>query len=516
MSQDYSVANNKRIAKNTLMLYFRMFFIMGVNLYTSRVVLDVLGVEDYGTYNVVGGVVTMLSFITASLGSATSRFITFELGKGSKQDVEKMFRCTTSIFYIFAIVALVFAETVGLWFVKNKLNIPHGREIASFWVYQFSVLTFIISIISISYNSLIIAKEKMSAFAYISIYDGLARLGILYLLYLTDRDRLIVYAALLAILQLSIRLIYTIYCKRNFPETNGKWLWDTNVSKKLFSYTGWSMTGHLAIVGYTQGLNILLNIYFGPVVNAARAIAYQVQTALAQFYANFQTAIKPQVIKSYAQGDLEYMHSLVIRTGRMSFMLAILVTIPVFTFAEYILQLWLVNPPEHVVAFVRLTLIAGISNSLSQHTLMSIHATGDIKRFQLVEGGCLLMILPLSWFLLKFNHVCSETVILVYVLVEVVTQIVRVYLVYPRINLDTKLFYTKILLPSCVTLFLCCIPAVLVYVLFSPNNLLSFLCSVSILVIFEILSIWICGIDGRERKLILSYIKSSRRFVKGL
>ena len=503
-----NTSNNKRIAKNTLMLYFRMIFIMGVNLYTSRVVLDVLGVEDYGTYNVVGGVVTMLSFITASLGSATSRFITFELGKGSKQDVEKMFRCTTSIFYIFAIVALVFAETVGLWFVKNKLNIPHGREIASFWVYQFSVLTFIISIISISYNSLIIAKEKMSAFAYISIYDGLARLGILYLLYLTDRDRLIVYAALLAILQLSIRLIYTIYCKRNFPETNGKWLWDTNVSKKLFSYTGWSMTGHLAIVGYTQGLNILLNIYFGPVVNAARAIAYQVQTALAQFYANFQTAIKPQVIKSYAQGDLEYMHSLVIRTGRLSFMLAILVTIPVFTFAEYILQLWLVNPPEHVVAFVRLTLIAGISNSLSQHTLMSIHATGDIKRFQLVEGGCLLTIIPISYVLLKIFHVQSETIILVYVIVEVCTQIVRVYLVYPKIQLSVRLFFFRILFPSLFTLLLCLIPSYLVYTNLYPHSIFMFCLSTAILILTDFLIIYLFGLNQKEKKVVCSYIRN--------
>lgn len=275
------------------------------------------------------------------------------------------------------------------------------------------------------------------------------------------------------------------------------------------------MTGHLAIVGYTQGLNILLNIYFGPVVNAARAISTQVQTALAQFYANFQTAIKPQVIKSYAQGDLEHMHSLVLRTGRLSFMLAILVTLPVFTFADYILNLWLVNPPQHVVAFVRLTLIAGISNSLSQHTLMSIHATGNIKRFQIIEGGCLLMILPISWILLKFHHVSSEVIILIYVLVEVFTQFVRVYLVYPKINLDTKYFYNKVLLPSCVTLLLCCIPATLAYEFLSPYNLLSFLGSSLLLLLCEMIVIWVLGIDVSERRLALSYInKFIKKFFK--
>lgn len=504
MSDQYT--NNKRIAKNTLLLYFRMIFIMAVNLYTSRVVLQVLGAEDYGTYNVVGGVVTMLSFITASMSAATSRFITFELGK-EDGNAERMFRCATTIFYIFAIVGFILAETVGLWFVKTQLNIPEGRETAAFWVYQFSIVSFVISLLSVTYNALIIAKEKMGAFAYISIYDGLARLGILYLLYVIPYDNLIVYAGLLMLVQLSVRVIYTIYCKRNFIESNGKWLWDGNVSKQIFSYAGWTISGHLAIVGYTQGINILLNIYFGPVVNAARAIATQVQTALAQFYANFQTAIRPQVIKNYAQGNMEYMHSLVLRTGRISFMLAILVSLPFLAFTEYVLDLWLVNPPEHVVAFVRLTMIAGISNSLSQHTLMAIHATGDIKKFQLIEGGCLLTILPISWFLLKFFHVPSEIVILVYVVVEVLTQFVRVYLVYPKIGLPIKYFYTKILYPSLITLALCAIPAYMMYRFAYPRNFFMFAGLSLALVVIESAIIIIFGLDYSERNLVLSKLK---------
>lgn len=499
-------ANNKRIAKNTILLYFRMIFIMAVNLYTSRVVLQVLGAEDYGTYNVVGGVVSMLSFITGSMSAATSRFITFELGKEGG-NAERMFRCATTIFYIFAIVGFILAETVGLWFVQTQLNIPAGRETAAFWVYQFSIISFVVSLLSITYNALIIAKEKMGAFAYISIYDGLARLGILYLLYVIPFDNLIVYAGLLMLVQLSVRLIYTIYCNRNFSESNGKWLWDGTVSKQIFSYAGWTISGHLAIVGYTQGINILLNIYFGPVVNAARAIATQVQTALAQFYANFQTAIRPQVIKNYAQGNMEYMHSLVLRTGRISFMLAILVSLPFLAFTEYVLNLWLVNPPEHVVAFVRLTMIAGISNSLSQHTLMAIHATGDIKKFQLVEGGCLLTILPISWILLKFFHVPSEIVILVYVVVEVLTQFVRVYLVYPKIGLQIKLFYTKILFPSLITLALCGIPAYLMYKYTYPENFLTFARLSIALMVVECLIIAVFGLDNSERNMILTKLK---------
>lgn len=499
-------SNNKRIAKNTILLYFRMIFIMAVNLYTSRVVLQVLGAEDYGTYNVVGGVVTMLSFITASMSAATSRFITFELGKEGG-NAERMFRCATTIFYIFAIVGFILAETVGLWFVQTQLNIPEGRETAAFWVYQFSIVSFVISLLSVTYNALIIAKEKMGAFAYISIYDGLARLGILYLIYVIPFDNLIVYAGLLMLVQLSVRLIYTIYCKRNFTESNGKWLWDGAVSKQIFSYAGWSISGYVAIVGYTQGINILLNIYFGPVVNAARAIATQVQTALAQFYANFQTAIRPQVIKNYAQGNMVYMHSLVLRTGRISFMLAVLVSLPFLAFTEYVLDLWLANPPEHVVTFVRLTMIAGISNSLSHHTIMAIHATGDIKKFQLIEGGCLLTILPISWVLLKFFHVPSEVVILVYVIVEVLTQFVRVHLVYPKIGLATKAFYSKILPPSLITLALCAIPAYLMYQFVYPTNFFAFASLSLALVAIECVIIAIFGLDNSERNMILTKFK---------
>lgn len=498
-------ANNKRIAKNTLVLYFRMIFIMAVNLYTSRVILNVLGASDYGTFNVVGGVVTMLSFVTASLSSASSRFITFELGK-ENGNAEKMFRCTTTIFYIFAIVGFIIAETIGLWFVQTQLNIPSGRETAAFWVYQFSIITFVISLISVSYNALIIAKEKMNAFAYISIYDGLARLAILYLIAVMPIDNLIAYAGLLTLVQLSVRVIYTIYCKRSFNESNGKWLWDSNISRQIFSYAGWTVSGHLAIVSYTQGINILLNIYFGPIVNAARAIATQVQTALAQFYANFQTAIRPQVIKNYAQGNMEYVHSLVLRAGRISFMLSILFSVPLVTFAEYVLNLWLVNPPEHTVAFVRLTMIAGISNSLSHHTLMAIHATGDLKKFQICEGGCLLTILPVSWFLLKYFHVAAEAIIIVYVVIEVLTQFVRVYIVYPKIGLQIKYFYSKILAPSLLTLTLCVIPAYLMYRYAYPEDFLSFASLTILLLVIECLIIVACGLDRSERNMIMSRI----------
>ena len=379
---------------------------------------------------------------------------------------------------------------------------PDERITAAMWVYQCSVITFIISLISIPYNALIIAHERMSAFAYISVYEAIAKLGIIFILPFVSIDRLIFYAILLMFVQLSVRIIYTSYSKKQFTEANGKWLWDRERSRELFAYAGWQISGHLAIVGYTQGINILLNIYFGPAVNAARAIATQVQSALSQFFGNFQTAIRPQVIKSYAQGDMQYMHSLVLRTARLSFMLAILIGVPIFAFTDYILSLWLVNPPEHAVTFVQLTLIAGISNSLSQHTLMAIHATGDIKKFQLVEGACLLSIVPSAYILLKFFNVSAESVIIVYVVVEVITQFVRVVLVYPKIDLPIRHFFTKVLAQSLLVLAISAFIAYILMLKAYPTNFLFFMVSVGSMAILECIVIYLFGLDKNEKNMV--------------
>lgn len=498
-------SNNMLIAKNTLFLCLRMFFIMLVNLYTSRVILQVLGAEDYGIYSVVGGVVTMMTVITGSLSSAITRFLTFELGK-KDGDAERMFRCVATIIYILTIVFFAIAETVGLWFVLSELSVPAERENAVFWVYQFSVCTFVISFLSVPYNGLIIAKERMNAFAYISIYEGLARLSVVLLLYIIPFDHLIVYAALLALVQLSVRLLYTGFCVKNFSESNGRWLWDYRVSKRILSFAGFSTLGSISVSGYTQGISILLNLYFGPMINAAHSIASQVQMLLIQFFYNFQTAIRPQVIKNYAQGNIPLMQSLVLRAGRLSLLIAIFVCVPLFTFSEYILKWWLVTPPEHVIAFVRLLLLVGISNSLSQHILMAIHATGDIKKFQVVECCCLLSILPISWFLLRFYSVMPEVVLCVYLSVEMFTQFVRVAMVYPKIGLDIRLYFTKVLvrplLASSAGVFLAYYMCNYTY----PDSFMSLGCQVVLLMVVEGTAIFYLGLESVERRAIVSRI----------
>ena len=420
---------------------------MAVTLYTSRVILRVLGVEDFGIYNVVGGVVTMLAFLNSSLSGATSRFITFELGRGKEGDVRTVFRCAASIHYVLAGIILLLAETIGLWFVMQKLVIPPERMAAALWVYQCSVLTSIVSIISAPYNALIIAHERMGAFAYISIFETIAKLLVVISLAWSVFDRLATYAVLLLAVQVVVRLVYTLYCNRHFSETDPRWVWNRELSRKMFVYTGWTLNGNLAIIGYTQGINILLNLFFGPAVNAARGFSVQIQAAVYQFFSNFQMAIRPQIVKSYAQNNLIYMHKLILASSRYSFYLMLLISLPILVNTEYILYLWLNEVPAHTVAFTRLMIIVCMNYALSNSTLMAIYATGDLKKFQLTEGSMLLMVIPIAYLLLKYVHISPETVFVVYLVIETITQLARVWIVYPRVKLAKRKYVTEVLWP---------------------------------------------------------------------
>lgn len=439
--------NNKRIAKNSLLLYARMLLVMVVTLYTSRIVLRALGVEDYGIYNVVGGVVAMLGFLNGSLTAATSRFLTFELGRGEDGDLNRVFRCSVTVHYLLAALILLLAESVGLWFVLNKLVIPAERLDAALWAYQCSVFTIVVSIVSTPYNALIVAHERMEAFAYISVAEVLLKLGVAFAIIQPVGDKLVVYALLLALVQFLVRLLYTVYCSRHFPGIRSRLLWDKEISGRIFSFAGWTMNGNLAVMGYTQGLNILLNLFFGPAVNAARGIAVQVQGAVSQFFNNFLMAVRPQIVKSYAQGDLEYMHKLVIGSSKYAFFLVLLLVVPLMVNTEYVLHLWLGQVPEHSVAFTRLMLLICMNYPLSQPTIIGIHATGRLKKFQLIEGSMLLTIVPVAYLFLKFTHILPEVVFIIYWVIEVITQFARIWIVYPAIRLRKCRYFTEILYP---------------------------------------------------------------------
>ncbi|MDR0893470.1 MAG: lipopolysaccharide biosynthesis protein, partial [Mediterranea sp.] len=304
-------ANSKRIAKNTLLLYIRTFFTMAIGLYASRVILNVLGVDDYGIYNVVGGVVAMFSVISGALSSSISRFITFELGRGNIERLKIIFSTSVNIQMFFALIILIIGSILGGWFLNHKMNIPHERMLAANWVLYCSLITFCVNLISLPYNACIIAHERMKAFAYISILEAVLKLAILCLLLVSPFDKLSTYTVLLTLVALLVRIIYGIYCKRSFEECDYKFVYDKAVVKAMSAFASWNLFGNGAYLLNTQGVNILINLYFGVTTNAARGIAAQVETAVSSFVGNFTTAMNPQITKSYATGNLKYMFQLV-------------------------------------------------------------------------------------------------------------------------------------------------------------------------------------------------------------
>lgn len=495
-----TISSNKRIAKNTLLLYIRMLFMMLVSLYTSRVVLNTLGVIDYGINNVVGGVITMLGFLTGSLGAASSRYITYDLGKGDMVVMKNTFGNILSIHFILAAIVLVVGETLGLWFMSTQLQIPLGRETAAMWVYQFSIFSSVLTVISIPYNATIIAHEKMSAFAYISIADAVLKLLIVYLLLIIPYDKLIVYAILFFCIQAFDRVVYGIYCSQHFEETRTSLKYDGKLFKEIFAFAGWTMNGCLAATGYTQGLNILLNIFFGPAVNAARGIAVQVQGVCQQFCTNFQMALNPQLTKSYAQGDLGNMRRLLVKSSKFSFYILFCIVLPLMFEAELVLKSWLGIVPEHTVNFLRLMLIVGMLYTLSNPINVSVHATGSLKCFQLIEGTMLLSIVPIAYLLLKFFSIPPEYVFLVHIVVELLTQYARLRIVLPMIGMRLGVYFRQVIVPIAMVTVLTPIIPFIVYNTYMSNVWIQFfiVCIVCVCCIFVM--VYTLGCTVSERK----------------
>lgn len=455
-------ANNKRIAKNTLLLYVRMLFGMLVSLYTSRVILQTLGVEDYGVYNVVGGVITMFTFLNSAMSSATSRYITFEIGKGNMEQLKKVFSTALQIHAAIALLIVILGETVGLWFLMNELVIPEGRMEAAMWVYQCSIVTAVVTIMSVPYNADIIAHEKMSAFAYISVLEILLKLAIVYLLVALPFDKLKVYAVLVLMVGLLIRYIYTRYCHKHFEESHYIHRIDKPLLKEMSSFAGWSFWGNLAGILYTQGLNMMLNIFFGPVVNAARGIATQIQSVVTQFVTNFQMALNPQITKTHASGEIDKMHSLMFRSARFSFMLLFFLSLPIMLETNYILTLWLGIVPENTDIFARIIIAISLIYTIANPCVIANQATGKVKVYQAVVGGLLLLILPISYIVLKMGAP-AYSVFIVHFCVESVAQFARMYMLRNMIDLPLLSYVKNIYLPIMGVVVLSVVLPMLVY-----------------------------------------------------
>lgn len=444
-----TTSNNKRIAKNTIMLYIRMFISMVVGLYTSRVVLATLGVEDYGIYGVVGGVVGMMGFLNASMSGATSRFLTFELGKGDKERLAKTFSSALIVHIGIAIVVLILAETVGLWFLSNKLNIPAERMQAAHWVYQLSILSAMFGITQVPYNAGIIAHEKMDVYAYVEILNVSLKLLIVYLLCIGNFDKLILYASLMLAVSILIMMVYRIYAIRQFPEAHFHWIWDKTYLRPLLSFSSWDLYGNACVIARQQGTNFLINIFYGVVYNAASGIATTVQGTISGLAFNIILAFRPQIIKQYAKGNVEDMSKLVGNAVCFTTILFGCMSIPLILETHYIMKAWLGVIPEKSEIFCQILLIASFLGLLNNIWNTCIHATGKIKEISIFSGTFFLISLPIIYVVFQFKAPV-ESAYLVFILSIVFVNVSNLLIIkkkIPKLKLNfVFLNYIKVII----------------------------------------------------------------------
>ena len=419
---------------------------MAVSLYTSRVVLNTLGVEDYGIYNVVGGIVTMFAFLNGAMVTSTQRYLTFELGKGSQEKLRIVFSTSVQIHAVLALIIVFLGETIGLWFFYHKMIIPEARMSAAMWVFQLSIVTMVIQVMSAPYNAVIIAHEEMNVFAVISIVEAVLKLAIVYVLLIGTIDKLILYAILVATVQLFVRFLYTRYCGKHYPETKLIKGFDRGLVKEMGEFAGWNIWGNLAATLFGTGLNLLLNMFFGPIVNAARAVAVQVESAIGMFSTNFLMAINPQITKQYAQNNLQEMHRLLFRASKFSFFLLLILSLPVFLETEPILTIWLKIVPDYTVPFLRILLGIVIIDATARPLMTAAAATGDVKKYQSTIGCILLSIVPIAYVVLKLGG-DPISVYLVHISVCTIAFVARLLIVRPLIKLSLKEYFVSVIIP---------------------------------------------------------------------
>ena len=498
-----SAENNKRIAKNTLLLYFRMMFMMVVALYTSRLLLNRLGVSDYGIFNAVGGFVSMFTILSGALSSAISRFITYELGAHDLKKLKIIFCTGINIQVILSILVIIIAESIGLWFLNTQMNIPASRMTAANWVFQFSIVAFVLNLINVPFNAEIIAHEHMSAFAWISIIDVSLKCLVAYIIAWAPIDELVYYSLLYAIECLIIRCVYGIYCKRNFEECTYHTLFDKTIFKQMLSFAGWNFLGSSAGILNTQGINLLINIFFGVTVNAARGIAVQVDSAVKQFVSSFATAVNPQITKSYAEGDYTYVQKLVCYSAKYSSYLLLYLAVPIVIEAQEILHIWLGVVPEYAVIFVQLTVISTFADYVLGNSMMTaILATGKIKAYQIavtILGGS---VFPITW-VAYYLGASPEWAYIIYCLIYVGVIFVRVHYMKVQVGMDPAFYYKKVLLRVIPVMALSF--AIPYFVIIWMNQgivrvvVTTFLATLSTTIIIALM-----GLSDRERKKFLS------------
>lgn len=492
------------------MLYFRMFFLMILGLFTSRVVLHALGETDYGIYNVVGGVVALFTVISGALTTAVTRFITFEMGKGSEAQLNKVFSTAVNVQLLLCAIIIILAEPIGLWFIDNRMTIEPDRIPAARLVMHFSLLSFVVNLMSVPQMASITAHEKMSAYAYIGILDGALRLAAALIISKASTDRLVLYAVLMAVALIIVRCAYGIYCRVNFPECRYRFIYDKSLIRQMFSFAGWSFIGSASGVLRDQGGNILVNIFFGPAVNAARAVAVQLNGAIQSFITNFMTAVNPQITKSYASGDHAYMFSLMRKSSRFSFYLLLILALPILFNTDSIMSVWLETVPAHSVLFVRLFLIFTLCESVSQPLITSMLATGNIRNYQIVVGGLQLLNLPVSYLCLK-SGAAPESTVMVAIVISQICLAARLLMLEKMIGLSVKEFISRVYL-NVIYVAAAAIVIPLIISFFLPDGILWTLLSVVVSALSAALSVLFVGCTAVERNELVGFIRSKISF----
>ena len=503
------MGNTKRIAKNTIVLYLRMIVIMLITLYTSRVVLKALGFEDYGLYNVIGGVVALMSFLKSSMSESTQRFLSYEMGKGNIDNLKNVFSVSLTTHFLIALILLVLAETLGLWFLNTQINIPDGREAAANWIYQFSVVSLCIGIISVPFSADIISHEEMGYFAFLSILDAVLKLAFSIAITFASTDKLILYGLLMLLLPIINITLNWSYCYRRHSETHYKFFWDKEMFKKIFSFSGWTIWGQLAIVGSNQGTGILVNIFHSVTANAALGVGHQVNHAVTGLISNFQTAFKPQITKSYAAGDFKYLNTLTNYAAKISFYLFFIVSLPLLLNIDFVLDLWLDKVPQYANVFCVIFIIASACNAISAPLYMNIFSTGRIKGYQIAMSIAYIVELVVLYIIFKLGYSVVVGVALKAVLNFIVIFIRMAYAHKEVESFSGSNYIKKVFLPLMLSV---AVTLGVAFVLFHYTNGMWQTIGATIFIVFvSLLTAYYIGLNQNER---MSLLKTVKDFVK--
>lgn len=504
-------SNNRTIAKNTIFLYVRMLIIMVVTLYTSRVILQVLGVDNFGLYQAVGGVVGFLAFINGALSTATSRFITFALGKGDKTELKNTFATTLTSHIIIGLLVALIAETIGLWYVCNKMVIPEERFSVALIVYHISILTAFITIVQVPYYAEVIAHERMTLFAYVGIVEAIAKLGIVYLLLVGNIDKLVLYATLLLLVSVGIFVFYVIYCRRFFAESGFKLMFDKKLFGQVFSFSGWSLFANGAIALSNQGILLLLNLFFAPAVVTARSISLQVNSVANQFVQNFRTAANPQIVKRYGAGDLSGSKSLLLESTKFSYYLMLLISLPLFLLADPLLHLWLVEVPEYTVIFLQIVIVQSLFQVFDTSFYTALYAKGRIKENAMLSPLVVFLCFPVVYILFKMGYPPVALSWAYLVGYAILGMIIKPLLLHKIVDYSWKELLKVYWVCFIVTIMAFPVPLFLYYKMdksYLTNDIIIFIVSL----ITVTISVWTLGLTQNMRRSFFETVKNRYSF----